>query len=40
MPFENFTTLRNVGILLEEELARQAPIKDLLQLKEKLFELG
>jgi len=27
MPFKNFTTLRNVGMLLEEELAREASAK-------------
>jgi len=24
-PFENFTTLRNIGMLVEEELARETP---------------
>jgi len=28
MPFENFTTLRNIGMLVEEELAREIPTKD------------
>jgi len=26
-PFENLTALRNIGVLLEEELFREAPIK-------------
>ena len=27
MPFENFTTLRNTGMLLEEKLAMETPVK-------------